>query len=75
MVRLDSCKGLFKVVRVNRKDGTVDVMHRVGKQDVVERNVPLSVIRTVPLEAFHAIQKFLGSRSSRGHRGRMDAQS
>ena len=36
-------------------------MQRVGKQEVVERKVPLMLIRTMPPQASKAIRQFLGT--------------
>jgi len=61
MVRVGERKGLFKVTRIDGQQRVADLLQRVGKFEVVEENVPLQLISTVPGPTFKAIQEFLHS--------------
>ena len=61
MVRMGDRKGLFMVTRVDAHQRVADLVQRVGKTEVAEQNVPLQLIRTVPLQASRAIREFLQS--------------
>lgn len=61
MVRVEGRRGLFVVKHLYRGQRTADLMQRVGKQEVVERKVPLMLIRTMPPQASKAIRQFLGT--------------
>ena len=61
MVRLKDHKGLFMVMRVDKDQRAADLMQRVVFREVVETNVPFSLIRSVPRGASRAIHNFLHS--------------
>lgn len=61
MVRLGDRRGLFLVMRIDPHQQVADLRYRVGKNDELETDVSLSLIRSVPREAARAIQGFLRS--------------
>ena len=61
MVRLKDHKGLFLVMRVDEEQQAADLMQRVVYKEVLETNVPFSLIRAVPRGASRAIHNFLHS--------------
>ena len=61
MVRVVNRPGLFVVTRVDPRQRVADLKQRVGKVEVVDTNIPLHQVRTVPREASKAIQEFLST--------------
>lgn len=65
MVRVNGRKGLFRVTRVDKLKAVARLKQRLWLCNVVEEDISLELIQTVPRQESRAIQHFLGAKFRR----------